>query len=349
MDLSAPGEETAVTDDRRQPVSEVAPGVFRLVLPLGIHGIPSVNGYVIADAHAATLVDCGIWTGEAEGRGTRALEDGLSACGFSLTQVGRLIITHAHIDHYGIAGEVARHSGADVWMHQLTSLDIAKYRDPEAAVSRREQMLADHGMYGAELEGASTGLRDWMPVMPSIAEPTTWLRGGERFTARRRAWEVIHTPGHSPGHVCLWSAADGILLSGDHLLPGISSPVTFEHGFGRDPMGSYLDSLRRVAALAPALVLPGHGDPFPDGGRRAAAVERVKRRRLEKVWHIIEAEALPVTGIAERMFGRRLSGSAQHFAMAEVLAFLAYYDVRRQAQQLRGPDGVFRWSLVRTP
>jgi hypothetical protein len=71
--------------------------------------------------------------------------------------------------------------------------------------------------------------------------------------------------------VCLWSAADRILLSGDHLLPAITSPVTFERGFERDPMSSYLDSLQRVAALAPALVLPGHCDPFPDGSGRAAA------------------------------------------------------------------------------
>jgi glyoxylase-like metal-dependent hydrolase (beta-lactamase superfamily II) len=338
-----------VTAEGHRPFSEVTPGVFRLELPLGIHGIPSVNGYLIADAHSATLVDCGIWTGEAEGRGTHALEDRLNACGFSLTQLGRLIITHAHIDHYGIAGEVARQSGADVWMHQRTNLDIAKYRDPDAAVNRREQMLADHGMYGTELEDASTGLRDWMPVMPSIAEPTTRLQGGERFTADGRTWEVINTPGHSPGHVCIWSAADRILLSGDHLLPTITSPVTFERGFERDPMSSYLDSLQRVAALAPALVLPGHGDPFPDGRGRAEAVERVKRRRLEQVWHIIEAEALPVTEIAERLFRKRLSGSAQHFAMAEVLAFLAFYDVRRQAQRLRGPDGVFRWYPVRAP
>ena len=114
-------------------------------------------------------------------------------------------------------------------------------------------------------------------------------------------------------------------------------------------MSSYLNSLQRVAALAPALVLPGHGDPFPDGGRRAAAVERVKRRRLEQVRHIVEAEAPPVTEIAERLFRKRLSGSAQHFAIAEVLAFLAYYDVRGQAQRLRGPDGVFRWYPIQAP
>ena len=82
---------------------------------------------------------------------------------------------------------------------------------------------------------------------------------------------------------------------------------------------------------------------------RAAAVERTKRRRLEEVRQIIEAEPLPVTEIALRLFRKRLSGSAQHFAMAEVLAFLAYYDVRGLAQRVRGSDGVFRWYPVHRP
>jgi glyoxylase-like metal-dependent hydrolase (beta-lactamase superfamily II) len=330
----------------RSTTAEVAPGVFRLVLPLGIHGISSVNGYLLADAHASTLVDCGVWTGAEGGRGTRALEDGLVACGLSLSRLRRLVITHAHIDHYGIAGEVVARSGAELWMHRLTDLDIARYRDPEAAVDVRAQMLADHGMYGSALERASTGLRDWLPVMPSIAEPARRLRGGERFLAGGRTWQVVHTPGHSPGHVCLWSEQDRMLLSGDHLLPRIGSPVTFERGFERDPMGSYLASLRRVAELAPELVLPGHGAPFRNGARRAAMVERGKRRRLGQVMALIQAEPLPVTEIAARLFGRRLSGSAQHFAMAEALAFLAYYDVRGQARRIRGPDGVFRWHPV---
>src|SRR5206468_6965750 len=119
----------------RSTAAEVTPGVFRLVLPLGIHGISAVNGYVIADARGATLVDCGVWTGE-KGQGTSALEDGLRDCGFGLSQLRRLVITHAHVDHYGIAGEVVRRSGADLWMHQLTDLDIAKYRQPEAAAHR---------------------------------------------------------------------------------------------------------------------------------------------------------------------------------------------------------------------
>ena len=108
--------------------------------------------------------------------------------------------------------------------------------------------------------------------MPSIGRPSTLLDGGERFTVGDRTWEIVHTPGHSPGHVCLWNAAERLLCSGDHLLQLVSPPVTFERGFETDPMGSYLASLERVAALAPDLVLPGHGPPFRDGARRAASI-----------------------------------------------------------------------------
>ena len=136
-------------------------------------------------------------------------------------------------------------------------------------------MLADHGLYGPELTETSRGLCDWMPVMPSIGRPSTLLDGGERVTVGDRTWEVVHTPGHSPGHVCLWSAADRLLCSGDHLLQVVSPPVTFERGFETDPMGSYLASLERVAraragarhcpatarrfATAPAEPLPSRG------------------------------------------------------------------------------------------
>ena len=201
--------------------------------------------------------------------GTAALEDALLACGSGLERIERLVVTHAHIDHFGLAGEVVRRSGGELLMHRSTELDLAKYADPEEAVDRRELMLADHGLYGPELTESSRGLCDWLPVMPSIGRPSTLLDGGERITVGDRSWEVVHTPGHSPGHICLWSATDRLLCSGDHLLQVVSPPVTFERGFETDPMGSYLESLERVGTLAPDLVLPGHGAPFRDGARRA--------------------------------------------------------------------------------
>jgi glyoxylase-like metal-dependent hydrolase (beta-lactamase superfamily II) len=328
-------------------VTEVVPGLHRLALPLGIHGVPTVSAYLISDDTGDTLVDCGIAVddGRAEppGDGTEALAAALQACGSSLEQVARLVVTHAHIDHFGLAGELVRRSGGELWMHSATRLDLAKYADPDEAVDQRALMLADHGLYGPQLTESSAGLRDWIPVMPSVGTPTTFLEGGEQIAAGGRDWEVLHTPGHSPGHVCLWNASERLLCSGDHLLQVVSPPVTFERGFGADPMGAYLDSLERVRALEPDLVLPGHGTPFHGGARRAETIARGKWRRLTQVRELVETRERTATELTDELFRTPLTGAQRHFAMAEVLADLAYYDVRGTLSRVRRPDGVFVW------
>jgi glyoxylase-like metal-dependent hydrolase (beta-lactamase superfamily II) len=329
--------------------TEVAPGVHRLALPLGIHGVPTVSAYLLRDDDGDTLVDCGIGA-DGEGAGgdpAGALAAALAAVGSALARIDRLVVTHAHIDHFGLAGEVVRRSGGELWMHRRTELDLAKYADPDEAVDRRTLMLADHGLYGRELTESSEGLRDWMPVMPSIGRPTRRLEGGERFRAGGRAWEVVHTPGHSPGHVCLWSGEDRLLCSGDHLLRIVSPPVTFERGFETDPMGSYLGSLDRVRVLAPELVLPGHGTPFRDGARRAEVIAAGKRRRLLQVRELVEASPRTVAELTAELFpATPLPGPQRHFVMAEILAYLAFHEVRGHMERTRRPDGVFLWRLV---
>ena len=111
--------------------------------------------------------------------------------------------------------------------------------------------------------------------------------------------------------------------------------MTFERGFERDPMGSYLDSLDRVAALGPELVLPGHGPPFRDGARRAATIARGKRRRLDQVRELVEPRGeRTVTEITAELFRGRATGAQRHFAMAEILADLAFHEVRGALERM---------------
>jgi glyoxylase-like metal-dependent hydrolase (beta-lactamase superfamily II) len=329
-------------------VDEVAPGVHRMALPLGIHGVMTVSAYLLAGDGADTLVDCGVAAAPTEDGdpgpdGTAALEAALTACGSGFELIERIVVTHAHIDHFGLAGEVVRRSGGALWMHRRTELDLAKYGEPDEAVDRRELMLADHGLFGPELTETSRGLCDWLPVMPSIGRPSTLLDGGERFVVGDRTWEVLHTPGHSWGHVCLWSAADRLLCSGDHLLKVASPPVTFERGFDADPMGSYLASLERVRLLDPALTLPGHGPPFPDGARRAASISRNKVRRLSQIREMVETRERTAIELTAELHPTVTTGAQRHFAIAEILADLAYHEVRDVLRRDRRPDGVYVW------
>jgi glyoxylase-like metal-dependent hydrolase (beta-lactamase superfamily II) len=327
---------------------EAIDGVRRLPLPVGVHGIETVNCYVLPDGDRVTLVDCGVWRAGGDG-GLGALQIGVRSAGYALRDVSRILVTHAHIDHYGLAGRLMEVSGAQLWMHALTDLDCEKYRHPDTAVARRRDMYADHGLPPADLPLVAHGLEDWLPYLHSVVEASTRLRGGEKISIGGRDWEVIHTPGHSVGHVCLWSPALGVVLSGDHLLPGVTPPVTFERGFDADPMRSYLDSLDRILALAPRAVLPGHGRPFRDCVPRIQAIVRNKTRLLTRIREAIEDRPSTVVEVTDRVFSKTMLNFQRSFALSETLAHIAYLRSDGLVERRTRPDGVYEWYATGRP
>ncbi|MDG5486977.1 MBL fold metallo-hydrolase, partial [Mycolicibacterium gadium] len=289
-------------------------GVHRIALPCGVNGIEYTNAYVIPDGDTLTLVDPGIWQPEPDHHGLGPLEEGLNTAGYAIRDISRIVVTHAHVDHYGMAGRIMELTGAELWMHAMTDLDTEKYRHPDTAAMRRRDMYSDHGLSGDQVEQLFHSFDVWMPYLYSVVEASKRLRGGETLQTNSGAWEVIHTPGHSLGHVCLYSKQDNAVLSGDHLLPGITPPVTFERGFDADPLKNYLDSLSRVEALAPEIVLPGHGKPFQDAVRRIQAIQRTKARRLDGIREAIEQRPRTVSEIASRLFEKALLDSHKNLA-----------------------------------
>jgi glyoxylase-like metal-dependent hydrolase (beta-lactamase superfamily II) len=319
------------------------PDVTRLPLPVGHNGIATVNAYVLADGDHVTLVDCGVWRADPENDNLPALQQGLRGAGYELADISRIVITHAHIDHYGLAGRLMELTGAELWMHALTDLDCEKYRHPDTALARRRDTYTDHGLPAGEVPDVAHGLRDWLPYLHSVVEASTRLRGGETIPIGGRDWSVIHTPGHSTGHICLWSPDLEVVLSGDHLLPGVTPPVTFERGFDADPLRSYLDSLRRIEALRPAEVLPGHGNPFTDVQGRIEAILRNKMRRLNAIRQAIEDGPKTVVEIAGQVFSRVMLQHQRSFALAECLAHIAYLRSDGLVERRIRADGVYEW------
>lgn len=317
--------------------------ITRIPLPVGVHGVESTNVYAIPDGDRVTLVDCGVWRSDAVDGGLQALEHGLRGAGYAIDDVRRILVTHAHIDHYGLAGRLIERTGAELWMHALTDLDCEKYRHPDTAIARRRDTYADHGLPPSDEPAVAYGLRNWLPYLHSVVEATTRVRGGERLSIGGQEWEVVHTPGHSAGHVCLYSPDRGVLFSGDHLLPGVTPPVTFERGFDPDPLRSYLDSLDAIAARAPATVLPGHGAPFTDAGRRIDVIRRNKTRRLHAVRDRIQDRPRTVVEIAELVFSRTMLDYQRSFALAETLAHIAYLRHDGLVERRVRPDGIYEW------
>lgn len=319
------------------------PGISRVALPIGVNAVENVNMYVLADGDRVTVVDCGVWRPDLPDGGLGALETGLHGAGFALGDVSRVVVTHAHIDHYGLAGRLMELTGAELWMHALTDLDCEKYRHPDTARARRQDTYADHGIGPEERSDLADHLTRWMPYLYSVVEASTRLHGAERLRTGGESWEVVYTPGHSTGHICLWSAQRSLLLSGDHLLPGIVPPVTFERGFDADPMRSYLTSLRTVADLRPGLVYPGHGKPFGDAVGRIEAIMRSKLRRLERIRQAIQQQPTTVGELTGRLVAAAMLPHQRQLAINETLAHIACLRWSGLVERRARPDGVYEW------
>lgn len=327
---------------RREP----APGIFRVVLPLPFPGLDRVNAYLLADeSNGAVLVDCGIFDPARPEEGWTDLADALSATGIEPAGVSRLLITHPHIDHYGMAGRFLDRVDCALWMHEDVDEELDMYRHPEKVVSRLREMFRDHGVEEDQLDEL-TAYEDWRHYLSSVVAPTELVADGHTFDVGDRSWRVVHTPGHSRSHICLFSESDRILISGDHLLPAITPHIDFKRGVDPDPLGEFLTSLERVEQLAPALVFPGHGRPFEEGAERARVNIRHHDRRLGSILQIIRREPHSASEITDEIWGGELLDFQRRLALGEALAHLAYLVKHGEIERLQADDGTYVYKKV---
>ena len=329
-----------LTHRRREP----APGVFRLVLPLPFPGLDRVNAFLLTGGADTTLVDCGIYLpDDAHDHGWADLEAALAACDVAPQDVTRLVVTHTHIDHYGMAGLFVERTGAELWMHETTKEDLNAYRDPEGTRARLRDLFRDHGVDPEELDEL-TKFEDWRAFVSDVVEPDVSLTGDEDLEVGPRTWEFVYTPGHSRSHVCLWSASDRMLISGDHLLPTITPHIDYRRGPDDDPLGDFLAALSVVEKLDPRLVLPGHGRPFEEGAERARIVARHHDRRLGGILQIVRHEPHTADEITNEIFGTTLLNFERRLALGEALAHLRYLSKRGEITRTKRDDGTYLYQ-----
>ena len=324
---------------RREP----APGVFRIVLPMPFPGLDQVNAYVLRSEDEVVLVDCGLYLPDDEAdHGWDHLKAALATCDVAPEEISRLILTHTHIDHYGMAGRLKEASGCEVWIHRDGDAELDILRDPAKHAEELRRTYADHGVPEAHLEEL-TRYEDWRHFVHSVIDADRWLDGDEVFTVGDRRWEAIHTPGHARSHLCFWSADEALLISGDHLLPTITPHIDFRRGED-DPLGQFLDSLERVERLDAKVVLPGHGSPFAEGAERARVTVRHHERRLGAIVQVVRREACSASKITDEIFGGTLLDFQRRLALGEALAHLAYLRKRGEIERFRADDGTLLYK-----
>jgi len=320
--------------------TDLGDGIVQIRLPMTGNPMRYINAYLLEDRDGWTLVDCG-WKDDEV---LDALHTGLAEVGRALSDVRRLLITHVHFDHYGLAGTLMR-AGVPVLAMHPRDWETAQYhlRDPGAFDREADAWIARNGFV---LEGEMVD--ELQHHRTELTRPTDLLEDGAEVGRLRAMW----TPGHTPGHLCFFDRISGKLLTGDHVLDPVTPHVGIWLERRGDALGDYERSLDRVIACKANGALPAHGEPFADAAGRAVELLAHHRHRERQIVDALERGALSATDVARALPWRRrgdpfdqLEPMHRQFAVAETLAHLEHL----RAQGIVARDAAvapIRYALV---
>ncbi|MDE2296428.1 MAG: MBL fold metallo-hydrolase [Gammaproteobacteria bacterium] len=308
--------------------------------------LPWINVWALADGDGWTVVDTGVHSAAATGAWTTALGGALGG-----RPVSRVIVTHLHPDHCGLAGWLAERDAARLWMTRLEYLTgrlmaaDTGHEPPRDGVEfyRSAGWDADALRRYAEKFG-------WFGQM-IYPMPASYRRivDGEMLTIGGRAWTVVVGTGHSPEHACLHCPELGLLISGDQVLPRITSNVSvYPIEPDADPLAEWQASIATLKARIgdDVLVLPAHNSPFYGLHARLDRLAAVHAQALDRLETLL-AEPRRAVDVFGALFKRTIDSSVLGMATGEAIAHLNHLQKIGRATRERDAAGVWWWRRAR--
>ncbi|MGY1743865.1 MULTISPECIES: MBL fold metallo-hydrolase [unclassified Blastococcus] len=270
------------------PVEQLREDLWSVPVPMPDNPLRYVTSYVFALAGGGLgLVDTG-WDSE---DAWAALQAGLTAIGGDVGDVRGVLVTHMHGDHHGLSARVREASGAWIGMHPADAAIVRRSSQADVEAFIRTQIASMVALGADEATATSDApTPERLAGLRRQAVPDRLLEDGEVADFPGWSLRAVHTPGHTPGHLCFAEERTGLFLAGDHVLPRISPNISAGQGSDPDPLRDYLASLARVAGFdEPVEVLPAHEWRFRGLGLRAAELSRHHEHRLTELLDAIRA------------------------------------------------------------
>jgi glyoxylase-like metal-dependent hydrolase (beta-lactamase superfamily II) len=315
---------------------EVVDGLWRLRIPLPWEAINHVNAYVIA-GDELTLVDCGT---AGHPSCAEALEVAVKATGHALEDVDRLVLTHVHSDHMGLAPLVLERSGAELWAHPNDAHFYDAVRETDRIVAARERRARQEGVPEHRLEPYRTAAEELEGALAPVT-PTHHLTDGVSIPTGLGAFEVHETPGHCPSHVCLLQRDSGVAIVGDLICPAFVPWL--DYGYSADPLAETFGSLDVLEKLDPRLALPGHGRPIEDVRATIGDTRNGFAQRLGDTRRALSAGPAGAYELTTRIWGEEPDLQATGH-MTELLSYLRYLRGLGEVTRATEADGTYRYT-----
>lgn len=318
----------------------VAPGIEWVRMPLPF-SLKFINLWLIDDGDSWTIVDTGLPLPETKSAWRQLLDARVTA----QKPLKRVIVTHMHPDHVGSAGWLCHTYGAELWMSRLEYItcrmlvaDTGRQAPPVATEFYRQAGWGEAALenYRSRFGGFGRGVS----LMPDAYHR---LSDGDAFEMAGATWQVIMGAGHSPEHACLYCPERNILISGDQILPRISSNVSVHPTEpDADPLAEWLESCRKLLKALPedCLVLPAHNEPFTGAHKRLQHLIDGHETALTRLRRRLDKGPATVLETFVSVFGRAIEGDELSMATGEALAHLNYLRHRGELAVSRSESGV---------
>jgi glyoxylase-like metal-dependent hydrolase (beta-lactamase superfamily II) len=337
---------------------EVFPNIFQIRVELPHSPLGHLNSYLIKSKDQNLLIDTGLNFPQT----FQSLCEGILKAGVRIEALTELLLTHFHVDHVGLIHRF-REASKDVKIlihHTEAELSTLMSTEFEHYRASMVNFLKNHGAPSS----IAMNLQKFHPAFFTpqayleLSKTTFPLEDGQLLRIGDYNFEVLWTPGHSPGHVCLYEPSLKLLISGDHLLPTIT-PHIAQFMEGMDPLTDYLNSLEKIEKLDVAVVLPAHEEIFMNYQERIRQIKNHHEQRLAQIMEELKGESLTAYTLASKVHWNvnykswnEFPSFQKYLALGETVAHLNLLEQKGLAKRDKVPislesnESVYMYSIV---